>query len=37
MMEQKYNELKCKYGISMEDSDNEEEVKNNEFWKKLHP
>jgi hypothetical protein len=37
LMEHKYNEMKNKYGISNEDSDNEEEVKNNLFWKKIHP
>ncbi len=29
--------MKNKYGICLEDSDNQEEIKNNEFWKKMHP
>lgn len=36
-MEHKYNEMKNKYGISNVDEDNEEEVKNNMFWRKIHP
>ncbi len=36
-MEEKYAAMKTKYGISLIDEDNEEEVKNNEFWKKIHP
>ena len=36
-MEDKYNQMKNKHGITLEDSDNEEEIKNNEFFKKIHP
>jgi hypothetical protein len=36
-MDTKYSEMKNMYGVTLEEPDNEEEIKNNNFWKKMHP